>query len=604
MKLLASALSLLAVISCSNDTDVLSQQDTPKTKQVTVTLSAEQNISDDLRAVYRVDNASSGVISGLEMPEKDVVLRIGVRRGNGGTVLLQDIRFTKTPKRNHAWYKGKITVPTEGEGEYQIVAFLTDEVDGANFLAYTEVFTDPKAVVPGYTNHMGGVPPGIKSGAIRNEIATTVVADGKITARVPYMSKWQSLKVTGDAANTTVLNLDPQGTLLRMRIHNTSDAPQTFHRVKFVSNSIYIGANFTLAWDRDGYPGVQAEPYETQTLLLPDGGVTVQPGQYSKWFYHWVMPRVTPRKDTYTIASVATAASPSLSDYSLAFSTSSTLPYGSVPVTLTYDGNHQAQFDPLPEHGDQWGATTSELESPLIYFADRVLHKDKTRFVTGLNPENASVAFFTGDEITAMSSSPINIGGEMWRIPTRDEMASLLPIEFDRTGYGVDKIASGSTVNNVLEESIKIGDVTQSYYADYKHDGTTLYGVRFKNGSNKYRTAFRYRMIQDPSTGHLSLQISTYYLGSQSVGLEEIALPHFWEVLELSGKVTSKQYPLYGLQHVFKPQNSLNKLVDLATTTTYDTGAQYVGVLTAGLRSRVMTRANSFKRVVLLIRNN
>lgn len=607
IKLLASMLSLLAVLSCNRDTDVLSQQDAPKTKQVSISLSAEKVISDELRAVYRVNDASSGVISGLEMPEKDVILRIGVRRGNGGTVLLQDIRFTKTLKRNHAWYKGKITVPTEGEGEYQIVAFLKEEVEGKRFLYHAQTYTDPVSGVADYTTRMSAIPEGVDAGGARNQVATTVVVDGKVTAEVPYVSKWQSLKVTGDTANTTVLKLDPQGTLLRMRIYNTSDAAQTFHRVKFVSNSIYIGASFTLAWDRDGYPGVQAEPYETQTLLLPDGGVTVQPGQYSKWFYHWVMPRVMSRKDTYTIASVATSASPSLSDYSQAFSTTSTLPHGSVPVTLTYSSNHQAQFEPLPEYGDQWGATTVTPQSPLNYFADRVLHKDKTRFVNGLNPANVSVGFFTGEEIMAMSASPINIGGEMWRIPTRDEMASLLPIEFDRMGYGVDKFTDNTTANNVLEESIKIGDITQSYYADYKYsdDGLTLYAVRFKNGSNKYRTAFRYRMVEDPRTTHKSLEISTYYLGTESVGITQVAVENFWEVVALSNKVTTKKYPLYGyVKSGETAKTGENRIVDLATTTVYDTGTQYVGVLTSGLRSRVMTRSNVLKRVVLLIRNN
>lgn len=599
MKLLASALSLLAVVSCSNDADVLSQQDTPKTKQVAISLSMEKDANEALRAVYGVDESNElGVISGLEMPEKDVVLRIGVRRGTG-YVLMQDITFTKTQGRNHAWYKGKITVPTDGSGDYQIVALLKEEVNGTKFLtpSSTTDFTSSPVSSLSENTAMARTMNNPASFGMSNVMTTAVVTSGKVTANVPYTSKWQPLQVTGDAANTTILKLEPQGTLLRMRIHNTSDATQTFQRIKLVSNAFYLQATFYLNWERNGYPGIVPEPYETQTLLIPDG-ITVEAGKYSKWFYHWVMPRVSAKADLYTVASISPATTPTLADYSQAFSTSSALPHGSVPVTLTYDGKHQAQIESLTEYGDQWGATTATPPSPLEYFAPNVLNQSGTGFVTTQDPTDTSVGFFQQSQLKNLLQAPID--NVQWRIPTRDEMAGLLPVEFDKMGYGSDKFLIGNTTYNVLEESIKLGEVTQSYYADYYSNGTVLYGVRFKNGSNKYRTAFRYMPITDPQTGGRIYTISTYYLGNEAKELTDITNADFWT--NNQDKVTTRSYTLYGVKMVSGASANIGSAHDLATSTAYDTGASYIGFINTS-RSRVMTRNVEWKRVVLPIRS-
>lgn len=564
-----------------------------------VSLSVEKEISDDFRVTYGIKADDSGIIQAMEMPENDIILRIGVRRGTGAT-LVQDIKFTKTKDKNHAWYEGKITVPTDGTGDYQIVAFLKEDANGLKYLNTSKEFTTPQ-VVGAKEGGLSNIPfLGIKSGGLKNEINAIVAKDGKITAHIPYTSKWQDLRVTEDRAKTTTLKLRPLGTLMRMRIHNATDAPQTFHQIKLVSNAFYIGVNLYLDGEHNGYPSISVEPYETQTLLIPDGGVTVQPNQYSQWLYHWVMPRMSEKADAYTVASVTTVAeNPSISDYSKAFSTATPLSHGAVPVTLTYNGKSETQLEELPESSDQ----TETYRSPLDFFADAVLNKSKTGFVRGLNPENTNVGFFTTEEIESFTS-PFTINGVEWRIPTRDEMASLLPVEFDKMGYGATKFMANNTTNDVLEESIKIGNVTQSYYADYKNENNILYGVRFKNRSNKYRTAFRYQVVEDPRTQHPCLEISTYYLGNESAGLREISTEQFWEVTNLVGKVTTKKYALYGYWSIngTKP-TGVRQLCDLATSTSYETGARYIGLLREVGRSRVMTRSRAYKSVILPIRS-
>lgn len=104
----------------------------------------------------------------------------------------------------------------------------------------------------------------------------------------------------------------------------------------------------------------------------------------------------------------------------------------------------------------------------------------------------------------------------------------------------------------------------------------------------------------DSQTGRRIYQISTYYLGDKAIELKDIINNSFWT--DNQDKVTTRSYTLYGVKMVSGLSANAGTAHDLATSTTYDTGASYIGFINQA-RSRVMTRNVEWKRVVLPIRS-
>lgn len=570
---------LMVFASCNKESqDVLDEHiDVPKTKEIMINLTAGKEGSDDLRAVYGVDVSDDmGRLLNLEMPEKDVVLRVGVRRGDG-LPIIQDIVFTKTPGRNHATYSGKITVPTDGTGNYKIAALLKEEVGGEKFLLSEDNAANPQLTTPGrYSDNdaslirtrdrdFGSLP-----GFRRKSDAD------KLTINVPYISSWQDLSVDGDVAQPIKLQLQPQGTVLRVRIHNKTEVAKTFHRVKFVTNAFVYTGNFRINEVRDNYPAWYTGNQETFEYIIPDG-TQVQPGRYSEWLYLWVMPRKLTIRERTTVAGVTVDQNPTASNsYVQAFSTSQSLPMGSVPVTLVYNEGHEATFDPLVEVGEEWGQAVAIPKLSLEYLAEYPLNLDGTAFVDNYNYENPNVGFYGYYDVQKLLKSPI--AGVKWRVPNRNEWASIFVPEIDASGYGSYKMRANSETYGVREENIKIGNVTQSYEADYKVMGNVsrIYAVRFKNQSNKWRTAFRYWRTGSTATKDLRLVIEATYLGPENLVLSDVAQDSFWNTRASENKVIRREFPFYGANNLFAGHHLAGQQGFFGSIDRYDETAWYV----------------------------
>ncbi len=521
-KLWLSAAALLAFSACSNeDLPTQTVESTPKTKTVKVNLSVGG--SEEFRAIYAVDPAN-GSAHNLEMPENNVILRIAVKRGTGEPIF-QDIEFTKVQGQNYATYSGDINVPTTGEGNYKIAAMLLSEVGGKSFAAQN-------VNKHGWLNFDFST--GVKT--------LTSPSNGKLDINVPYVTAWQNLDVLpSNVANSTTLLFKPVGTILRIRIKNEDASPQTFYTIRMSSEAAGMsGAVIDLYEEYDGAPMIRNTNTTTFNYKFPEGSVTVGAGEYSPWFYVWVYPRKDLQIIPYTVASLQNVVNGS---FVKVFSTRNQIATGSVPLTLIFNSKHNASFEDLVSVDEDWGAsTTTPPVMPLSLLSSGVVNADKNAFVEGVDTDNANVGYFTLAEARAAFASPVTIGGGSYSLPTMNEIAAIIPWSIDMSNIGGPKI--GRAYNDVIEQAIKIGNVTQDYKADYKTLSGKTYAIRMKNASNRYRTAFRYSVYTEGT--YKGLLVEAIYLGASDAvsAIDHVANEQYWT--DNIDKIVSKKIPAYG----------------------------------------------------------
>lgn len=585
-KLWAWAMAALAFVSCGKDVEPTGQEERPapsNTKEVYVELGASQDYqSEEMRAVFGLNNDPEspdfGKTTGLMMSDKDVVLRVAVRQGEGWPVV-QDIVFKKIDGRNHASYKGKITVPTGGTGKYTISAILLREVDGVKFMDVAKDASEPtdaftRAELLASYNY------------VNNRVLIPAVDANTLEMNVPYITRWQPLDVDGDAAVFTTLHFMPQGTILRMRIRNDDTAERTFYRIKMVSTAFVHRGSFISSEERDGLPAWFPWNEETFYLEIPNGvvvpGVSEGKSSYSSWMYIWVMPRKRDFVGRRTIGSLGLNRAVDHVYYP-AFETRQELPVGSVPMTLVYYGNgsHQGSFGDLDDNGE-WGEIVDQPKNPLLRTAEYVLDTTGKAFVTtNDNNQDPTVGFFSFDEIVAMKS--IQINGTEYHAPSRNEMVAILPPYFDKTGIGADKLRVAGAYNyDIVEQSVQLGNLTKDFKADY-YLGTdaTVYALRLKDGTNKFRTAFRYKAVGgqlgQPET---ALEISAVFVGNRLISIEDVKEPTFWT--DNQDNVVTRKFPLYGSQNIHQAvvqKVAVGSNLILFTCTPYDEGAGYLSYI-------------------------
>lgn len=268
-----------------------------------------------------------------------------------------------------------------------------------------------------------------------------------------------------------------------------------------------------------------------------------------------------------------------MASYKVAFSTDKQLPIGSVPMTLVYTTGHNAVWGALPEVGEEWGSATTTPKLSIEYLSDHPLDNTFKSFVTSYAHKNSNVGFLsygTPEEATTLNTlkNGITISETKWHLGTRDEMASIFIPEYDATSYGSGKLQAGTTTLNVVEPAIKIGNVTQTYTADYYvASNSKTYGLRFKNRSNKWSTAFRYSLGGSVVGGDAHLLVECIYVGTENITLDNIKEDTaFWNAR--ASEIKSHKFPLYGVK---RPEGmvGVGKETRLVTATQYDESVYY-----------------------------
>ncbi len=559
-KLWASALGLLALASCSKDAEPNQPVEQPTTKVVHINLTAGQDDT-GLRATYGVKTDESGALTGLQMSDKDVFLRVAVRQGTGDPVV-QDIKFTKTAGRNHATYSGPITIPISGTGSYTIAALLMKE-DGAD----GEVFL----------TEQDGTHPTIKDLFIPYSLTPALPStDNKLKLNVPYLTDWQPITVGTDAVNPTTLYLKPFGTILRMRIKNESASSMKFHRVVFHTeaftggHNVQGGGTFRLYAERDNKPYYSPRNSGNLTYVFANDGIEVPASQYSPWTYIWVVPRTNPTSLSTTAFLTLSAGNIATAEPYRAFYTTQFLPVGSVPMTLVYKADgHQAEIGELPEYDGEWGGTTTPFDAPLSLLSEHPLKQDKTGFVSDFAMANAEVGYFSYDDVTDFFT-PQSFAGGTYSVPTSSEMAAIFPPFTNSFGRTVTSLPAGNYLWDVVENNITIDGITQSFKADYfRKSNLALYGIRLKSTSNRYRTAYRYTTYDEG--GEKGILVESTPIGRENIELSTIQEDSFWS--STSRVITKRRFPAYGIN--YSASGVTTGTVHIGTATAVDAASVY-----------------------------
>ncbi len=529
-KLWASALALLTLASCSQDVDVVQPQEAPRTRQVHIDLTAGQD-DNELRVTYGID--ANGKTTGLKMSDKNVILRVAVRRGSGAPVM-QSLEFVKAPDRNYATYSGQITIPAGGTGSYSIAAVLLKEAGTDGKVYGTE----------GMTDQAFAFRPSAQRDAIVAFARTNLISANasEVEANIPYITEWQPLTINAaGAAERVTLQLRPFGTLLRMRIKNESAQAQVFRAVQFVTEAFSPGVSFDFSFSaRGSYPWWSGENTEVYTINLGDirvEGKTSGEAQYSPWLYAVAYPRKVSAGIT-TVATLRTTTGP----YLKAFATTDILPHGSVPLTLVYTGESDANFEDLIDR-DEWTGSTTRPKLAIEYVAEYSFAKDKTSLVSDHLSDNANIGRFSFEEATQLTT-PVEIGGVRYSTPTNGEMLSIFPGRFDPVSGRLNHNGN-VTLTNFLERDVTIGSETRNFVSDYKNtDGGSFYGLRFKY--TKHCTAYRYRTITT-SGANKALVVDCIYIGGAAYDIADIAQDSFWDAR--AGQIVSRTFPFYGAMY-------------------------------------------------------
>ncbi|MDO4707077.1 MAG: hypothetical protein Q4A61_01470, partial [Porphyromonadaceae bacterium] len=370
-----------------------------------------------------------------------------------------------------------------------------------------------------------------------------------------------------------------------MRIKNETTAPQTFHWVNLHTNAFVPSGAFSLKDEESGRPRFFQGNVMDISLELTNSGVTV-PGKvgdnasYSPWMYTWVAPRLNPQHQPFhTSAYIFIQSDKSEDTPYKAFATKAALPTGSVALTLTYNGPHQSNYGEVFENPVEFGATPSEFKSPLSFISEFPLNQAGDAFISSYDPSSADVGRFTYDQAMAFNT-PRSIDGHSYSLPSAQELRGIFPPRLNSSGFAVHRLPFGREVE-VTEHDIKLGDVVGSFQADYIRiqGSATLFGIRFKGGDDRYRTAFRYRRLREGT--HNNLVVESTYLGNEAVTLSDIQQNSFWTSRPASGpkKVEMRRFSTYGAIYddgtPTSPIVNRNRFVRLWSSTAQDHDAAY-----------------------------
>lgn len=551
-KMIAGAMALVALFSCSKEQDVPSLE-ASRTKSLQVTLKASRS-EESTRAIFGVKDDGSGALTGLEMPETDVILRVAVKQGVNGTPLYQTIQFKKVAGRNYATYSGAINVPTGGSGEYFISAVHMSDVGGATH-----------ATIGGPNESYASYAP--------VSMLTKKDDQGKLNINVPYATQWQTLSATGDTALPVTLHLNPIGTLLRMRIKNEASSARQFTAIRVASNAIGYGGFFSFTEMFENGPLFRPGNSGLYSYSVPET-ISVEANSYSDWHYAWVYPRNGLLESARTVFGLRV--SPATTTYTHVYETTQVMPKGSVPLTLVYREGHDATFGDLPETSAEFGTEVGVPKLSLEYLAEAPLNAAGTGFATS----EADLGLFDFQQAQQFKSVR-TIAGKRYSIGTIEEYKSIVPSAV-ADNYMAYPLSEGGL--NLLETSIKIGNITQDYRSDYIYDSATetSYAVRFKNSSNYNRTAFRYTNKTNLN-GVRALTIEAVYLGTSRDDITTVSTDKFWS--DNAAKIVKRVIPLYGFSAIRtdtgEEQNERFKNTALAvwSSTALDVSTAYVARL-------------------------
>ncbi len=207
------------------------------------------------------------------MSDKNLSVYIAVKRG--GNVQYQTKEFQKVAGENRVVYRGKLTIPKGGTGEYNITAIVLREVgDGGVEYASLDPVSRKVTALP---------------------VTELIQAqNGVVQTKGPYVaSSTFTLPDGATTLNNCTLHFEPSGMLLRVQIHNATAAEKSVSSVKLRTNAFFSSWMYSLADLTGGnlLKGEVANPAEWEKEYTLPSPITLAANAYSDIYYLWVMPR-------------------------------------------------------------------------------------------------------------------------------------------------------------------------------------------------------------------------------------------------------------------------------------------------------------------------
>ncbi len=539
-KLFSAVFLGLALFSCNKETsepNVQKETNRATTKWVDVEMSAVQD-DEKLRVAYGVSSDPSGVLTGLDMVEKDVNLRIAVKAGKEGTPIINTYKFTKVAGRNYAVYSGQIEVPVASSSTvdepYYISAVLLSEDNGVEYAEIRQNDHPTKVIFMPTKNDKVLQPDG----------------GHKIYPNVPYCSLWQEVSLNSERTKIgrVTLKMKPLGTLLRFRIENTTSSSQDVHSIVFGDVSFTNKGHIDFLYsDVDGFP--RWTPYSNISMEYPlPNKITLKPNERSSWYYIWLRSynytnEVRPKRVIVNRRATTGGVLDPI------FFTNKRLPDGSVPVTFHIREGIDMEAESFTDYEENWGAGDDIYEwsgTTLDRLSEYAVAENGTSFVTDHKTRNTNVGYFSYSEAIKRFKNPVVIASKKYSLPSVYEWRSIIPDNANLYGVTTNTVAFFPETNlNIEEPLISINGKLKNYKGDYISKSQVGYAVRFKDETNKYRTAFRYEALPAETDGNAVIKITARYIGNDTqYDINNVSNESFWN--ESGAKYTTRMIPRYG----------------------------------------------------------
>ncbi len=277
--LLWSAVVLFTLFTCKgSDLEEVkfSADNEPPTEQVQVSLTVHQT---DLRVFYNITDLNEGTVGAINLAEgKQLNVRVATNYAdNNSNPVIQDVVFTRTSPTT-ATYQGTLKVPAGGNGSYKIGAVLMGEVNGNTYAKENTTLGDKAKYAVDMVS----------------STAFTPISSSQVSINVPYIANWTTTSLVSNSANggekvlqPTTLNFEPHGTLLRVRLVNSTASGKTLRWIQFAQARFSEKA--TISFEESVIKPKAHKPVAT-TYTFPNQ-TTLANGSTSGWYYIWMMPQ-------------------------------------------------------------------------------------------------------------------------------------------------------------------------------------------------------------------------------------------------------------------------------------------------------------------------
>lgn len=395
-------------------------------------------------------------------------------------------------------YSGKVTVPSDGSGNYLLSAVVLEYNAGTGKTGYKSVALSGNEVsnIQVTSEHLVGGTAAAQASP-SDPILVQYPASGtdktQIDFKVPYIAEAVSVAptATGTALEKVALKFKPSGRLLRFEVSNKLACDANLKKLRIVSNAFFPDWKYDLSALTSGNlaQGKRADVNTWERTYTIDLAV---PGNGQTYLGLWVMPN---------------SATTGLN----------------TKVYLTYDNNWETlafeSNNPLGTGGTQ----NISLNYPDPAYNGFPNNKLPYEYFAGLAKDEATVSG-TAENIHDLTTPPGSFqltdfammtiananaavaNNTKYRIPAIEELAAIM------TG-GTFIVKINNTTAVTYNENITVGGVTGTYKATYQASGNIVYAVRFQTDCNLSRMIYRYEYVGTARGDGYHLKVSMKHIG-------------------------------------------------------------------------------------------